>query len=87
MDRRIKPSEFYIIDRNNNTSYEDNQENSNEAIYDTEGWGENGVVAKLINIATTTNDPTTTRIDVDGQEELPSYYVEKPINFGIIENT
>jgi hypothetical protein len=66
MDRRIKPSEFYITDRNNNTSYEDNQENSNEAIYDTEGWGENGVVAKLINIATTTNDPTTTIIDVDG---------------------
>ncbi len=66
MDGRTKPSEFYAIDHNKNTSDEDNEKNSNEAIYDTEGWGENGIVAKLINIATTTNDPTTTRINVDG---------------------
>jgi len=37
MDGRTKPSEFYVTDRNNNTSNENNEENSNEAIYDIEG--------------------------------------------------
>jgi hypothetical protein len=35
MDGRIKPSEFYIADRNN-TSNEDNEENFDEIINDTE---------------------------------------------------
>jgi hypothetical protein len=66
MDGRIKPDEFYIVDCNNNISYEDNQENFDEAIHDIEGWGENGIVAKLINIATVIDDIATTRIKVDG---------------------
>jgi hypothetical protein len=45
MDGRTKPSEFYFVDCNNNTSYEDNQENSDEAINDAESWGENGTIA------------------------------------------
>ncbi len=35
MDGRTKPSEFYTIDHNNNTSSEDNAKNSNEAMNDT----------------------------------------------------
>jgi hypothetical protein len=37
MDGRTKPSEFYHVDCNNNTSNEDNEENCNEAINDTKG--------------------------------------------------
>jgi len=66
MDGRIKPSELYTIDHNNNTSSEDNAENFNETMNDIEGWGENGTTTKLINIATTIDEPTTTRTDVDG---------------------
>ncbi len=47
MDGRTKPDKFYVVDCNNNTLYEDNQENSNETLNDTEGWGENGAVAKV----------------------------------------
>jgi len=84
MDGRTKPNEFYIVDRNNNTSNEDNEENSNEVINDIKAWGEDATTTELINIATTTNDIVT--IDVDGQEELPRYYVEEPTSPGIIEN-
>ncbi len=77
MDGRIKPSEFYIADRNN-TSNEDNEENFDEIINDTECQGENGVVIELINIATTIDDTVTTRFDVDGQEK--SWYHRKYMN-------
>jgi len=86
MDGRTKPSEFYVVDRNNNASNEDNEENSNEVINDTKAWGEDGTTTKLINIATTTNDIATIRIDVDGQKKLPKYYVEEPTSPGIIEH-
>jgi hypothetical protein len=33
---------------------------------DIEGWGENGTTTKLINIATTIDEPATTRTNVDG---------------------
>jgi hypothetical protein len=66
MDGRTKPSELYIVDHNNNTSSEDNVENSDEAMNDTKGWGENGTTTKLINIATTIDEPTTTKANVDG---------------------
>jgi hypothetical protein len=65
-DVRIKPSELYVADRNNNTLDEDNEKNFDETINDTEGWGEDGVATYVINIATTTNDIATTKIDVDG---------------------
>jgi hypothetical protein len=82
MDGRTKPSEFYVVDRNNNASNEDNEENSNEVINDTKAWGEDGTTTKLINIATTTNDIATNdiatiRTNVDGQEELPKYLGER----------
>jgi hypothetical protein len=66
MDGRINLSELYIVDCNNNTSNEGNEENFDETINCIKGWGENGVGTKLVNITTTTNDTTTTRIDVDG---------------------
>jgi len=66
MDGRTKPSELYTVDHNNNTSNEDNANFFDEAMNDIEGWGENGTTTKLINIATTIDEPTTTRIDVDG---------------------
>jgi hypothetical protein len=66
MDGRIKPNEFYITNCNN-TSYEDNGKYSNEII-NTKGWGENGVIVVLINIATIINDIATTRTDVDGRK-------------------
>ncbi len=65
MDETIKPSEFYAATRNN-ASNEDNEENSNEAINDIKGRGENGIATELINIATTTDDIATTRTNVDG---------------------
>ncbi len=86
MDGRTKPSEFYHVDRNNNASNEDNEKNSNEATNDTKGWGKDGTIVELINIATTINDIATTRTNVDGQEKLPRYYVEEPTSPGIIEN-
>jgi len=55
MDGRTKPNELYNIDCNI-TSDEDNVENYDETINDTEGWGEDGTIIKLINIATTTNE-------------------------------
>jgi hypothetical protein len=86
MDGRTKPNEFYVVDRNNNASNEDNEENSNELINDTKAWGEDGTSTKLINIATTTNGIPTIKTNVDGQEELPRYYVEEPTSPSIIEN-
>ncbi len=83
MDGRTKPSEFYVIDYDNGSN-EDNEKNSNEIINDTKGQGEDGIVIELINIAIATDDIATTRIDVDGQEELPRYYVEEPTSPGII---
>jgi hypothetical protein len=85
MDGRTKPSAFYIADRNN-ASNEDNEENSNEAINDIKSWGEDGTIAELVNITTTTNDIATTRTNVDRQEKLPRYYMEELTSFGIIEN-
>jgi hypothetical protein len=87
MDGRTKPSELYIVDGNNNTLDEDYEIFFDEANNDTEGWGEDGIVTYVINIATTTNDIATIRIDVDGQEQLPKYYVEEPTSLGIIEDT
>jgi len=66
LDGRTKPNELHVVDCNNNTSNEDNEENSDEAINDTKGWGEDGASTKLINIATTIDDTTITEIDVDG---------------------
>jgi hypothetical protein len=54
---------------------------------DIEGWGEDGIGAKLINIATTIDEPTIAKVDVDGQEQLLRYYVEEPTSLGIIEDT
>jgi len=84
MDGRTKPSEFYVVDYNNATN-EDNEENSEEVINDTKGWGEDGIVVELISITTTIDDIATTRTNVDGQEKLPRYYVEEPTSPGIIE--
>jgi hypothetical protein len=86
MDGKTKPNEFYTIDHNNNTSSEDNAENYDEAMNDTKGWGENGTITKLINIATTIDEPTTTRANVNGEEQLPKYYVEEPTSLGNLEN-
>jgi hypothetical protein len=47
---------------------------------DTKGWGKNGAITKLINIATIIDEPTITRANVDGHEQLPRYYVEEPIS-------
>jgi hypothetical protein len=49
----------------NDTSNEDNTENSNEAMNDIKGWGEDGTSIKLINIATSIDELVTTRADVD----------------------
>ncbi len=65
LDGRTKPNELHVIDYNN-TSDEDNDENFDEAINDTKGWGEDGANTKLINIATTIDDTVITEIDVDG---------------------
>ncbi len=37
MDGRTKPNELYVVDRNNSTSDEDNEENYDETINDTKG--------------------------------------------------
>jgi hypothetical protein len=66
MDGRIKPNEFYIINCNNGTLDEDNVKNFDEIMNDIEGWDENGVATKLINIATIIDEPVTTRVDVHG---------------------
>jgi hypothetical protein len=66
MDGRSKPNEFYIINCNNGTLDEDNVKNFDEVMTDIEGWDENGVATKLINIATIIDEPATTRIDVHG---------------------
>ncbi len=66
MDGRTKPNEFYIINCNNGTFDEDNVKNFDEVMNDIEGWDENGVATKLINIATIIDEPATTRIDVHG---------------------
>jgi hypothetical protein len=87
MDGRTKLSELYIVDHNNNILNEDNEKNSNETINDIEGWVKDGIITYVIKIATTTDDTTTTRIDVDGQEQLPKYYVEELTNLGIIKDT
>ncbi len=52
----------------------------------TKRWGENGTTTKLINIATTIDEPTTTKANVDGQEQLPRHYVEEPTSLGNLEN-
>jgi hypothetical protein len=66
IDGRIKPSELSTVDQNDNILGEDNAKNSNGTMNHTKGWGENGATTKLINIATTIDEPTTTRADVDG---------------------
>jgi hypothetical protein len=66
IDGRIKPSELSIANKNNNILGEDNAKNSNGAMNDTKGWGENGATRKLINIATTIDELVTTKADVDG---------------------
>ncbi len=86
MDRRTKPNELYITNHNG-TSDEDNVENFDGAMNEIKGWGEDGVVTKLINIATTTDELATTRADADGQEQLLRYYVEKPTSLGNLEDT
>ncbi len=70
MDGRTKLSELYTTDHNN-PSDEDNAKNSDGAMNDTKGRGENGTTIKLINIATTINELATTRADVHGHEQLP----------------
>jgi hypothetical protein len=70
IDGRTKPSELYTADHNNNLSNEDNARNYDGAMNVTEGWDENGTIIKLINIATTTNELATIRVDVDGHEQL-----------------
>ncbi len=87
MDGGTKPNELYITNHNNGTSNEDNVENFDGTMTDIKGWGENGVVTKLINIATTTDELATIRADVDGQEQLLNYYVEKPTSLGNLEDT
>ncbi len=54
---------------------------------DIKRWGENGIATKLINIATTTNELATTKVNVDGQEHLLKYYVEEPTSLGNLEDT
>jgi hypothetical protein len=51
----------------------------------TKGWGEDGIVVELINIVTTTYEPATTKVDVDGQEQLPRYYVKELVSLGIFK--
>ncbi len=51
-----------------------------------EGWGENGIVTKLINITTTTYELATTKVNVHGQEQLLRYYVEKLASLGNLED-
>jgi hypothetical protein len=87
MDGKTKPSELYTTNHNNNTLNEDNVENSDGAINDIKGWGEDGVATKLIDIATTTDELATIRVDVDGQEQLLKYYVEEPTSLGNLEDT
>jgi hypothetical protein len=66
MDGKTKPNELYIVDHNNDTSYEDNAKNFNGRMNDSKSWGEDGTTAKLINIATIIDEPLTTRTNVDG---------------------
>ncbi len=44
MDGRTKSNELYIANHNNNTSYKDNVEKSNEPMNDIEGWGGDGTI-------------------------------------------
>jgi hypothetical protein len=66
IDGRIKPSELSNVDQNDNILDEDNAKNSNGTMNHTKRWGENGTTTKLINIATTIDEPTTTKANVDG---------------------
>jgi hypothetical protein len=66
MDGRTKSNELYIANHNNNTSNEDNVKNFNGTMNDTKGWGEDGVVVKLINIITTIDELAKTKANVDG---------------------
>jgi hypothetical protein len=59
-------SPMNIANHNNNTSNEDNVENFNGTMNDIKGWGEDGVVVKLINIITTIDELVRTKADVDG---------------------
>jgi len=54
---------------------------------DIKRWGEDGVATKLINIATITDELATTKVNVDGQEQLLRYYVEEPTSLGNLEDT
>ncbi len=87
MDGRTKSNELYIANHNNNTSNEDNVKNFNGTMNDTKGWGEDGVVVKLINIITTIDELAKTKANVDGQEQLLRYYVEKPTSLRILRDT
>ncbi len=35
---------------------------------------------------TITNEPAITRVNVDGQEQLPKYYVEELVSPGVLED-
>jgi len=65
---------------------EDNVNFFDGTINDMEGWGEDGITTKLINITTTTYEFATTKVNVDGQEHLLRYYVEEPTNLGDLED-
>jgi len=65
---------------------EDNVKNSDGTMNDIKGWGEDGIITKLINIATITNELATTKANVDGQEELLKYYVEELTSLGNLED-
>lgn len=66
MDGRTKPNELDTTNHNNDTSNQYNVENFNGTINDIKGQSENGVAIELINIVTTINEPTTTKVNVDG---------------------
>ncbi len=87
MDGRTKPNELNTTNHNKNTSNQYNVENFNGTMNDIKGQGEDGVTIKLINIVTTIDEPTTTKADVDGQEQLPRYYVEEPASPSILRDT
>ncbi len=50
------------------TQDEDNVNFFDGTMNNIEGWGENGIVTKLINITTTTYELAITQVNVHGQE-------------------
>ncbi len=47
--------------------------------------GEDGATVESINITTIINEHVTTKVDVDGQKQLPISHVEELASLGIIE--